>query len=302
MSQKKGMSAGFDFGLFASRVRVLDGACGTELQRRGCEILGPVEMMNALNPRAVEAVAKDYIRAGSEAILTNSLGANRVQFDAYGAAGRAAELAEASARIARQAAAGTDVKVFGSMGPTGEIVMMGEVLPSRLSGAFAEAAEALAWGGADAIVIETFSELAELRLALEAVRKACDLPVVACMTFSAGPDNAMTSMGNKPAELARLARSAGAAAVGANCGSGPDKLLPVVRQLREACDLPIWVKPNAGLPVLRDRKTVFPMDSREFAAWTGKLIAAGATFVGGCCGTTAEHIRAVRKLVDEHGR
>jgi 5-methyltetrahydrofolate--homocysteine methyltransferase len=285
-----------DLRAFCSRPRVCDGATGTELHKRGLPPGVPPEKWNVDAPHHVSAVARSYLDAGSEVILTNTLGANRLALDPHGLADRAAELAEAGARAARQAA-GKDALVFASMGPTGKIVMMEDVPRERFAAAFAESAEALAWGGVDAIVLETFNELDELQIALEAARKTT-LPVVACMTFASGPDGTMTLMGNKPEDLARVAKAGGAAAIGANCGAGPENYLKVARQLAQASDLPIWVKPNAGLPMMVKGKTVFPMAPEEFASFAPRLIEAGANVLGGCCGTTPEHIRAVRKVVD----
>ena len=289
-----------DLGKFASIVRVGDGAWGTQLQAHlpagGCP-----ELLNVDNAAVVEAVAASYVEAGSDVILTNTFGANRFVLAGHGLADRTAELAEAGAAISRRAAdkAGRDVKVFASIGPTGKIVMMGEVSPDEYAEAFYETAAALARGGADAIVLETFAELDEIAMALEAVRSAVQLPVVASMTFASGPDGTDTMMGNSPADLAQAARDGQAAGIGANCGAGPDNYIRVAAMLREASDLPIWIKPNAGRPVVgADGKTVFPMGSDEFAARVTQLIDAGATMIGGCCGTTPDHIRAVRSTVD----
>ncbi len=289
----------FDFAQFASQVRVTDGAYGTELQRRGLHPVYCPELLNAESPEAVQAVARSYVEAGSDVIMTNSLSCHRFGLAPHGAADRVAELAEAAADISKRAAAGTEVKVFGSFGPSGRILMTGEVTVEELLAGFAETAEALAWGGVDAIVLETFAELAELEVALAAVRKACPLPVVASMSFDSGPDKAHTMMGAKPADLARLAAAGGADAVGANCGIGPAEAVGVVRRLREATDLPVWVKPNAGLPVVRYDQTTFPLGPGEFAAFAGDLIAAGADLLGGCCGCGPDHIRAIRQAVDE---
>jgi len=208
-------------------------------------------------------------------------------------------LAEAGAAISRRAA-GAEVKVFGSVGPTGKIVMMAEAPAEELGAAFAETAEALAWGGADAIVLETFNELDEAAIALDAVKQATDLPVIVSMTFASGPDKTATMMGNKPADLAGMAGAKGADAVGANCGIGPDNYVRVAEMLRAAADLPIWIKANAGLPEVGPRgRTTFPMGPEEFAARVPSLIAAGADFIGGCCGTTPDHIRAIRAVVDK---
>ena len=283
---------------FAARVRVTDGAWGTELQKLGLPAGTCPELWNVENAQAVQAVADSYVQAGSEVILTNTFGGNRFALSGHGAGERVAELVEAGTAISRKAA-GADVKVFASIGPSGKLVMLGEVAAEQFAAAFAEAAGAIARGGADAIVVESFIELAELRLALRAVKDACDLPVVVSMAFTSGPDKTATMMGNSPQDLVEAAEAGGADAVGANCGCGPANYVTVAEILRSATALPIWIKPNAGMPVISKGKTTFPMGPGEFAAYVRQLIEAGANFIGGCCGTTPEHVRAIRKAVDE---
>ncbi len=284
----------FDPVEFARRPRVTDGACGTELQKRGLTQGACPELWNVENPDAVREVAQAYVEAGSEVILTNSFGGNRFILGNHGAADRVGELMESSAALAREAAAGTEVKVFGSMGPTGKIVMMEEVAEEDIRSAFAEQAAALARGGADALVIETFHELAELRLALEGAISATDLAIICCMTFSSGADARHTIMGDAPADLAALADELGVAVVGANCGVGPENYVGVAAALRAVTDKPIWVKANAGLPVVEDGRTVFPMPADEFASYVPALIESGVNYIGGCCGTNPEFIRAIK--------
>ena len=289
----------FDLKDYARRTRVTDGAWGTQLQKKNLAAGAAPELWNVTNVAAVQAVAQSYIRAGSDVILTNTFGANRFVLAAYGLGTRAAELAEAGARISRAAATG-EVKVFAALGPSGRIVMAEEVAPEELSAAFAEAAEAVEFGGADAILLESFSELDEARLAVRACKEATDLPVVISMTFASGPEGTSTMMGNSPADMVRMAMKEGADAVGANCGVGPENYVRVARMLRQACSLPVWIKPNAGLPsVGKDGKTTFPMRPRDFAAFAPRLVEAGANFIGGCCGTTPAHIKALRKAVDK---
>jgi methionine synthase I (cobalamin-dependent) len=294
-----------DLKSYAATVRVTDGAWGTQLQKQGLPPGSSPELWNVQNPSAVEAVARSYVQAGADVILTNTFGANRFVLSAHGLSPRVAELAEAGVRISRRVAEalkapGRQVKVFASLGPTGKIVMMEEASKEDLAGAFAESAEALAWGGADAIVLETFNELAEAEIALKAAKKATDLPVVVSLTFASGPDKTRTMMGDSPEQLAAMAEANGAAAVGANCGVGPENYIAVARMLRAATKLPIWIKANAGLPIVgKDGKTVFPMKPKPFAAYVPKLIAAGASFIGGCCGTTPAHVEAVRAAVDK---
>lgn len=286
-----------DIQSFVSEVRVLDGAWGTELQARGLAVGSPPELWNTENAAAVESVARAYVDAGADAIITNTFGANRLVLEPYGAGNRVAELAEAGTAISRKAA-GDAVKVFASLGPTGKIVMMEEVPPEEIAATYAEAAAAVTRGGADAIVLETFAELEEIALAIRGVAEATDLPVVCSMTFASGPDGTATMMGNSPEDLAATACENGAAAVGANCGCGPANYVTVAGKLRAATDLPIWIKANAGAPRTVDGKTVFPMGPEAFAAFVGQLIEAGADLIGGCCGTGPDHIRAVRAAVD----
>ena len=286
-----------DLRQFATAIRVTDGAWGTELQKAGLASSSPPELWNTENPQAVEAVAQGYVDAGSDVIITNTFGANRLVLDPYGAADRIAELVEAGVSISRNAA-GERVKVFASIGPTGKIVMMGDVPEEQIAAAFSEAASAAVRGGPDAILLETFAELDEIRIALKAVRDTCDLPVVTSMTFDSGPDGTSTMMGSSPSDLAAAAESGGAAVVGANCGAGPENFVKVARMLREATGLPIWIKANAGLPEVLDGQTTFPMGPEEFASYVPQLIEAGANFIGGCCGTTPDHIRAVRAAVE----
>ncbi|MHC4718222.1 MAG: homocysteine S-methyltransferase family protein [Planctomycetota bacterium] len=282
---------------FAGRVVVTDGAWGTQLQAAGLPAGACPEAWNRTNPAPVEAVARSYVQAGSDVILTNTFRANRFALTEAGMAEQAADLAEAGAAISRRAG-GDAVRVFGSMGPTGKILMMGDVSADEVYAAFADQAAALARGGCDAIVCETFADLAEATHAVRAARDAAGLPVVVSMTFDSGPDKTATMMGVTPADLAGAAERLGASAVGANCGAGPEHYVTVAALLRQATSLPIWIKPNAGLPVLQAGRTVFPMGPAEFAGFVPTLIDAGASFLGGCCGTTPDHIRAVREAVD----
>lgn len=284
---------------YASRLRLTDGAWGTELQKRGLAAGSAPELWNWKNPDEVQAVAASYVAAGSDVILTNTFGANRFVLGSHGLKDKVAELAEAGVAISRKAAAGKDVKVFASLGPSGKIVMAEEVSNDELAAAFAEAAEAAAWGGADAILLESFAELAELKIALAAAKQATALPVVLSMTFASGPDGTATIMGDKPADLAKAALAGGADAIGANCGVGPENYLKVAAMLKAASNLPVWIKPNAGLPQVVKGKTVFPMGPDEFASFVPRLASAGAGFIGGCCGTTPDHIRAARAAVDK---
>jgi methionine synthase I (cobalamin-dependent) len=286
-----------DWKACTSKIRITDGVYGTELQKSGLLHGRCAESLNLDNAAAVEAVAKSYIAAGSEIVMTNSLMAHRFGLAAHGLETRAAEIASSAAKIARRAAEGTPAKVFGSFGPSGKILMTGEVDESQLATAFAETAAALAEGGSEAIVLETFNDLAEARVALRAVLKVCRLPVVVSLAFAFGPHKTATMMGDTPADLARMAAEEGADAVGANCGIGPDVAVTLAKMLRESSGLPVWIKPNAGLPVVAGGCTTFPMGPEEFASYAPAIAEAGANFIGGCCGCGPAHIRALRKIL-----
>jgi 5-methyltetrahydrofolate--homocysteine methyltransferase len=256
------------------------------------------ELWNVQNPGPIESLSQNFLKAGSEILLTNTFGANRYVLDKSGAAERVEELARAGVALCKRVADGR-AKVFASIGPTAKIVMMEEISRDDFRAAFAETAEAVCREEPDAIVLESFYELEELQIALEAVRETCDLPVVVSMSFTAGEDGTATMMGNSPEELAHMAEQYGADAVGANCGIGPDTYLKVAGRLLDNTDLPVWIKPNAGRPESDSKgNSIFPIGPEEFAEYAERFRDMGVRVIGGCCGTTPEHIRAIKKRLN----
>lgn len=274
--------------LVAGRTVVTDGAWGTQMQALGLPPGQLPDRWNLDQPDRVESVAAAYVAAGSRIVLTNTFQANRF---ALGDDADVAEVNRAGARLSRRAA-GDRARVFGSIGPTNTMLVAGDVDAATLRRAFADQAAALAEGGADGIVVETMSDVEEATVAVAAA-VTTGLPVVACMTFDSGKQRDRTMTGVRPAEAAARLAAAGAAAVGANCGVGVDQALPVCEALVGASDLPVWIKANAGLPDLVGREVVYPMGPDEFARHAVALAGAGATFIGGCCGTTPEFIAAI---------
>jgi methionine synthase I (cobalamin-dependent) len=270
---------------------ITDGAWGTEMQARGLAAGECPDAWNLRYPERVEQVARAYVEAGSQVILTNTFRANRLTLAGHGLAEKAVEINRAGAAISKQAARGR-AHVFASIGPSGRLLMTGETTEEELRAAFAQQALALAEGGADAILIETMSDLAEARLALAAARET-GLAVVVSMVFDSGKNKDRTMMGATPEQVARELTEAGADAVGGNCGSGIAAYIPICRRLRAATDRPIWIKPNAGLPELIEGRTVYRTTPEEFARQVPALVEAGATFLGGCCGTGPEFIRQI---------
>jgi methionine synthase I (cobalamin-dependent) len=267
---------------------VTDGAWGTRLQAQGLPPGACPDEWNLSHPDRVEAVARSYVEAGSRIILTNTFGANRLCLDKYDLAGKAGEINRAGAEISKRAA-GSHAKVFASIGPTGIILMMGEISAEEVLRVFEEQAQAAAQGGADGFVIETMADLAEARLALQAVH-ATGLPAVACMSFGAGPEKGHTMMGVEAGQAARDLTECGADVVGANCGVGISEMKSVCRRMRASTALPVWIKANAGLPRLEHGETVYDTTPEDFAGDIPALVEAGAGFVGGCCGTDPEFI------------
>jgi methionine synthase I (cobalamin-dependent) len=277
--------------LLARAPVVTDGAWGTELQARGLSPGDCPDEWNLIRPAAVEEVARAYVEAGSRVILTNTFRSNRVTLAGHGLAEKTVELNRAGAAISKRAA-GSRAKVFASIGPSGKMLMAQETTEDELRAAFLEQARALAEGGADALVVETMSDLAEAKIAVEAA-KSTGLAVVACMVFDTGKVKDRTMMGNTPEQAARELTDAGADAIGANCGVGIESYVGICRRLKSATERPVWIKANAGLPELVDGKTVWKMTPEVFAGFVPQLIEAGASFIGGCCGTNPGFIRAV---------
>ena len=274
---------------------ITDGAWGTQLQAQGLGAGECPDAWNLTHAGRVEAVARAYVEAGSQVILTNTFGANRLRLAAHGLGDRTLEINRAGARISRRAA-GDRVKVFASIGPTGRLLAMGETNEAELRAVFEEQARALAAEGVDALLLETFADLDEIRAAIAAA-KATGLPVVASLVFDSGPARDRTMMGATPEQAAAAVIAAGADAMGANCGNGIDGFIPICRRLRAATDRPLWLKANAGLPEIVEGQTVYRTSPEYFAARTLDLVKAGATFVGGCCGTSPAFITAIRQAL-----
>lgn len=275
-----------------------DGAWGTELQKLGIK---PGQMCDGWNfdePGKVLQVAQSYIDAGSEVILSNTFSGNRIILDKYGMAEKVFEINKAGAEISKRAAAGR-AYVFASAGPTGLMPTIGQISPEELEEIYGEQARGLEAGGADAIVIETMSDLVEAEAALKGCLRATSLPVGVSFTFDTGAGGTFTMMGVSVTQAHEMAVRNGAAFVGANCGRGIETFVEIARQFA-ACggELPLWIKGNAGLPERDSSGRIFYTATPEvYAAAVGPLLQAGARFIGGCCGSTPEHIKATAAAV-----
>jgi 5-methyltetrahydrofolate--homocysteine methyltransferase len=251
-------------------------------------------------------VARAYIEAGSDMIETNSFGGSSLKLAHYGLAARAGELNEAAARISRQAA-GPDRWVIASVGPTGKLLLMGDVSEQQLYDSFKEQAVALEKGGADAICIETMSAIDEAAIAIKAAKENTRCEVICTFTFErTAHGEYRTMMGITPAGAVEAALDAGADIIGTNCGNGIGGMVGIVAEIRAALPKVVtMVQANAGLPQNIDGTDVFPETPEQMAEQIPALIKAGANIIGGCCGTTPAHIRAIRHAVGaqlRHGR
>jgi methionine synthase I (cobalamin-dependent) len=285
--------------LSSKALMVSDGAWGTQLMKRGLTPGEAPDPWNLDKPQPVREVAAAYVAAGSNIILTNTFGASRVQLARHNAADRTAAINTAGVKISKDAAAGKAF-VFASIGPCGKMMMMGEITPAQVTAAFAEQANAIKAGGADGIVVESFTDLDEIELAVKAAA-ATGLPVVASLTYDSGPDHTRTMMGVTPEQAADRLGPAGAAVIGANCGIGIDNYILVARKYKAVWPGPIWIKANAGKPEMVDGKARYSMQPEEFGQKAVALVDAGATIVGGCCGTGPEFITALKSRLLQAG-
>ena len=284
--------------LKSGRVLVSDGAWGTFLQQKGLKPGECPELWNVERPDDVRAIAQSYIDAGSDLVETNSFGGTCFKLEHYGLADRVVEINEAAARLSREAA-GPDRGVIASVGPTGKMLLMGDVTEEKLYDAFKEQVVALEKGGVDAICIETMSAIDEAEIAVRAVKENTSCEVICTFTFEKTVnDDYRTMMGVTPEQFVEERVEVGADIIGANCGNGMERMIDVVSALRAAnAEIPILVHANAGLPKNVNGVDVFPESPEEMAARVPALLAAGANCIGGCCGTTPAHISAMKKAI-----
>lgn len=280
------------------RVLVSDGAWGTFLQKKGLQPGECPEQWNVTRPDDVFDIAKSYIEGGADMIETNSFGGNYFKLKGYGLESQVFKLNKAAAEISRKAA-GTDRFVLGSVGPTGKLLMMEEVTEDELYSAFKEQSVALEAGGADAIVIETMTDLEEARIAVKAAKENTACEVICTMTFDKILSGEFrTMMGISPAEMTETLIDAGATIIGANCGNGIADMIGIVKEIRQVnAQIPILIHANAGMPHYCDGETTFPESPEDMASRVKEIVEAGANIIGGCCGTTPDHICEVHHVV-----
>ncbi|MGH9598709.1 MAG: homocysteine S-methyltransferase family protein [Terracidiphilus sp.] len=286
------------------RPLLCDGAMGTQLMLAGLEQGNCGEAWNLTHPERVLEIQRRYTQAGSECIITNTFGGSRIMLNRHGNADRVVEINKAAVKITRQSFDGAEGYVLGDIGPFGGLLEpFGEFTQSQVRGAFEEQAGALVEAGADAIIIETQTSLEELLIGIESAQRAGAKCIIGSMAYDVTLDGSTfrTMMGVEPERAAEFMEERGAHIVALNCGTGMDMehALIAVQRYKRATSLPVMVQPNAGKPKLVQMKVVYDETAEQMAKGLWPLLEAGTNIVGACCGSTPEHIRAFRGVMDK---
>jgi 5-methyltetrahydrofolate--homocysteine methyltransferase len=293
------MGPGFVERVNAGEILVADGATGTSYQQMGLPIgVAPEEWVED-HPERVAGLHRACIEAGADIILTDTFGGTPIRLRETRFAGRAGELNRRAAELASQAAAGTHVLVAGSMGPTGMLMEpLGELTASAAADAYAEQAAGLIEGGVDLLLLETFFALEEAVAAIDGVRRVTSLPLVVSFSFDQG---VRTMMGLRPSAMLKAIGPLGVAAIGANCGRSLDDMVKVVDELASVnAGIPLWIKPNAGLPRMDGDVALYDTSPETMAEFAERFMEAGAQIVGGCCGSSPAHVAAIAATAAYH--
>ncbi|WP_457754813.1 homocysteine S-methyltransferase family protein [Thermovibrio ammonificans] len=277
------------------KIWVLDGGMGTMLMAKGVDVNFAPELLNVEKPEVLKEIHSEYVEAGADIIETNTFGSNRIKLSHYGLENRVKELTAAGVKLAKEAARGRALVAL-SVGPTGVFAEpVGDYTFDELVDVFKEQIEAGAEAGADLVLIETMSDIKEAKAAVFAAREVCDLPVLVSMTYQ---EDGRTLLGTPPEVAAAVFEGFNVAAVGANCSLGPESFVEIIKRTASVTTTPIIVYANAGLPVLENGKTVYPEPPETFEKYAVEFVKAGANIIGGCCGTTPDHIRAIKRAVE----
>lgn len=279
--------------LLAHSPVIIDGGWGTQLQKNGLAPGACSDEWNLSHPEIVRSIAADYVRAGSKIILTNTFGANRILLAKYGLESKTAKIVSKGVELSLEGA-DSQAFVFTSIGPTGKLVSMGEISVPDIEDVFKEQIFAAVETGAEGIVIETMSDIEEAATAAH-IAVQTGLPVVTTMVFNSGKNKDKTMMGVTIEDALLRLTDEGIDVFGANCGLGIEEYLPLYERIRSLTDLPLWIKPNAGMPTLVDGKATYTMQSDQFAGIARSFPLRGDVFFGGCCGTTPAFISALKQ-------
>ena len=274
---------------------LLDGATGTNLQKAGMPVGVCPEQWILENSEVLIDLQKRYVEAGTDILFAPTFTASRIKLKEYGLEDHLEEMNRKLVALSKEAAKGTNALVAGDLTMTGEqLYPLGDLMFEDLVDVYKEQAKIIAEAGADLFVVETMMSLQECRAAVLAIREVCDLPVMVSLTYN---EDGRTLYGTDPVTAVVVMQSLGADAVGMNCSTGPEAMLEPIAKMAEYAAIPLLAKPNAGMPELIDGQTVFNVEPEEFAEVGKKLVEEGAAIIGGCCGTTPEHIRALKEAV-----
>ncbi len=283
--------------LKTGEIMISDGAWGTFLQQKGLKVGDCPEFWNITNREDVLDIAESYVKAGADMIESNSFGGSRIKLDYYGLGEQTARINETAAVISRKAA-GDDRHVIASIGPTGKMLITGDVTEEQLYDVFKEQSMALEKGGADAACIETMSALDEAVIAVKAVKENTGLEILASFTFEQKDRKYYTMMGITPENIVKDLINAGADIIGTNCGNGIAGMIGIVAEIRRInMNIPVIVQANAGLPEVVGGRIIYRETPEIMASYIPQLIEAGTNIIGGCCGTTPEHIKKIKEAV-----
>ena len=283
--------------LLKQKIIVLDGATGTNLQKAGMPTGVCPEQWILEHPQVLVDLQADYINAGTNIVYAPTFSGNRVKLEEYGLQDQLESINTRLVELSKEAVAKTGYRAYiaGDLTMTGrQLYPIGKLTLEELIDVYKEQIQCLVNAGVDLLVVETMMSLAEARAALIAAKETCDLPVIISMTYN---EDGRTLYGTDPKTAVVVLQSLGVDAIGINCSTGPQEMIALVEQMREYANVPILAKPNAGMPELIDGETIYAMTPEEFAEYGRQLVEAGAGIIGGCCGTTKEHITALAQTV-----
>ncbi len=282
-------------------ILIADGAMGTMLFEKGVKLGMCPESLNLSRPEVLEEIAALYFDAGAEIIQTNTFGGSAVKLADYGLDDKVEDINSVAVVHIRKVV-DDGAYISGSCGPSGKILQpLGDADPDQLSESFRKQVKVLIEAGVDLLCIETMTDLQEAVLAVEAARTVnAKIPIMATMTFEPTPTGFFTMMGISVPEAAEGLSTAGANVLGSNCGNGIENMIKIAQEFKSVTSLPLLIQANAGIPVLKEGKSVYPETPEFFAEKVPALLDAGVSIIGGCCGTTPEHIRSIRKAVETY--
>lgn len=288
-------------------VLMMDGAMGTMLMREGLKSGECPELWNVTKAKIIQRIQRQYLTAGAKLIETHSFGANAAKLEVFGLEKKtyalnihAAQNARKAVQEIQKAAQENDVYILGSIGPSGKFLKpYGDITGAQLQKVYTQQVKGLAAGGVDGFIVETMMSIEEAKAIVREIRKRSLLPVIVTFTFDRARKNYFTLMGETPEKCAAEFKKLSIQGLGANCSLGIDDVCKIIMAFRKCSSLPLFAQPNAGMPQIKNNKTIYPHPPSYFAKNMRRFVSAGASFIGGCCGTTPEHIKAMNHALKE---